>query len=496
MGSIRANRRFYNNPEIGQAFDNLAAAFAPPSGADAAGWARANAKREQAARLAKMFDYANDPNYDQTRADRLGVLGGLYAPTQSFYAVDKADDTTRRGQDVLAASSRYGSDRTYAASTENNVRDNARVVQTNEADNVRALEDRRLQEAGALQRLYAEPVKVGQGERAYLPAQAAAAMSLPEQLNGADKPMSTDEVAAMAMQAMPLGDRQQFVRDKFAPTETQVQGQERRDLRDRGILTDDDLVADVLSAMPVEEVVGAGGRPEFVRRQDAVGRQPAPKQPMVSVSTGEAPDGKLRGKLDESEGKRLSDLQATAVTSSGLRQDLDLMDQLIEQAPQGPLVGRLAAVLPGFSDASAAFQSVVERAAPGLRVEGSGATSDIEFRGMLNSLPQLRNRPEANRLIAGMMRAKADINIRRGDLVTAYQNGDIDASQMRRQLADLNRQSIASPALRDMIDAVGGGVEPMSGAKPTTDAPSPGSIVDGHRFRGGDPADPANWELL
>lgn len=217
---------------------------------------------------------------------------------------------------------------------------------------------------------------------------------------------------------------------------------------------------------------------------------------MVNVNTGEAADGKLRGKLDESEGKRLSDLQASAVTSAGLRQDLGLMDQLIDQAPQGPLVGRLATLFPGVSDAGTAFQSIVERAAPGLRVEGSGATSDIEFRGMLNSLPQLRNRPEANRLIAGMMKAKADINIRRGDLVTAYQNSDIDASQMRRQLADLNRQSIVTPELSAMIEAVGGGAAPMSGTDAGPFAPSPGSIVDGHRFRGGDPADAANWEAL
>lgn len=487
---IRSSK-FYNDPALGAAFENLAGAFAPPSGAEAAGWARAEAEREAASRLKWLFNNPNDP----TSSNRSALIGAQdYSQTPGGFAA--TDATNRRGQDINArttleaneldnATARYGYDVTAQTSRVNN-----------EADNVRALEDRRMQEDGALQRFYAQPVKVGQGERAYLPGGTAAATGLPTQLDGSAAPLTESQELARIISEMPIGDQQGFVRDKFAPTETQVQGQERRDLRERGRLTDDDLVADVLSAMPVEEVVGGNGRPEFVRRQDAIGRQPAPKTPMVNVNTGEAADGKLRGKLDENEGKRLSDIQSTAVTSSGLRQDLDLLDQLIEQAPQGPIVGRLAGVLPGFSNAGAAFQSIVERAAPGLRVEGSGATSDIEFRGMLNSLPQLRNRPEANRLIAGMMRAKAEINIRRGDLVTAYQNGDIDASQMRRQLADLNRQSIASPALRQMIDAVGGGVEPLSGAEPSSDAPSPGSIVDGHRFRGGEPSDPANWELL
>lgn len=101
---IRTNR-FYNDPAIGAAFDNIASMFAPPSGADAAGYATAAAKKAEAERLSEMFNYAHSSDYDQNTADRMGVLGGLYAPTQSYYSVDQGNATARRGQDVSAQTS-------------------------------------------------------------------------------------------------------------------------------------------------------------------------------------------------------------------------------------------------------------------------------------------------------------------------------------------------------------------------------------------------------
>jgi hypothetical protein len=109
--------RYYNDPNIGQAFSNLADIFAPPSGGDLAGYATAAATKEKAARLAELFAYAKDPNYNQTMADRLGVMGGLYAPNQSYYSVDQGNITDRRGQDIGAMTSRL-----------NNQADNARAA--------------------------------------------------------------------------------------------------------------------------------------------------------------------------------------------------------------------------------------------------------------------------------------------------------------------------------------------------------------------------------
>lgn len=118
--AIAANR-MYNDPALGQAFSNLAAAFAPPSGGDLSGYAAAAAKKAEAARLAQLFDYSKSPTFDQTQFDRMGVATGNYAPTQSYYAVDTGAATDRRGQDISAATSRANTTDTVRGSVISNL---------------------------------------------------------------------------------------------------------------------------------------------------------------------------------------------------------------------------------------------------------------------------------------------------------------------------------------------------------------------------------------
>lgn len=118
--AIAANR-MYNDPALGQAFSNLAAAFAPPSGGDLSGYAAAAAKKAEAARLAQLFDYSKSPTFDQTQFDRMGVATGTYAPTQSYYAVDTGAATDRRGQDISAATSRANTTDTVRGSVISNL---------------------------------------------------------------------------------------------------------------------------------------------------------------------------------------------------------------------------------------------------------------------------------------------------------------------------------------------------------------------------------------
>jgi hypothetical protein len=120
-------------------------------------------------------------------------------------------------------------------------------------------------------------------------------------------------------------------------------------------------------------------------------------------------------------------------------------------APQGPLVGRLAQMFPGFSTAGDAFQSVTKRLAPTLRTPGSGSTSDIEYDGMLQSVPRLQNSPGGNQIISQMMRAKSQINIERGEIVAAYQNNQIDDQTARARIRELNRRSIMTPEMKQIL---------------------------------------------
>jgi hypothetical protein len=128
-------------------------------------------------------------------------------------------------------------------------------------------------------------------------------------------------------------------------------------------------------------------------------------------------------------------------------------------APQGPIVGRLAGAFQGVSSAADAFKSIISRVTPSLRVEGSGATSDMEFNAMRDSLPALANSPEANRAITAMMRAKAQINIERAQIVRAFQNSDRSlqaTAAMRAALGELDNRSIMTPELSAILGGLSG----------------------------------------
>ena len=181
------------------------------------------------------------------------------------------------------------------------------------------------------------------------------------------------------------------------------------------------------------------------------------KDPMVQVNTGDTGSGdkELRKALGTKEGERWDALQSAGTVSGSMAQDFQVLDRLMTVAPQSPLTGPFLQMFPGMSTTGAAFQSIVTRIAPSLRTPGSGATSDLEYEGMLNSLPRLQNYPEANQLIAEVMKGKAALNVERSDVITAYQNDEITSKEARSKLAELNKRSILSPKMKALLDAQG-----------------------------------------
>lgn len=188
----------------------------------------------------------------------------------------------------------------------------------------------------------------------------------------------------------------------------------------------------------------------------------------VTINTGDT-SSKLAGKFDEKEGESWAALVDQGAKAASTMNDLTLLDQLGKVAPQGPLPGALQKMFPGVNSAGAAFQSIVKRVAPTMRAVGSGSTSDIEYNGMLESLPALGNYPEANQLISGMMRQKAQLDVQRADIVTRWRNGEMKDGEARSALSTLNRQSIMTPELEALIMAT----KPADQGGPVTPGAAP-----------------------
>ncbi len=209
---VRLNR-FFNDPQLGAAAENLASLFAPPSGADAAGYAAAAAKKEEAGRLAELFAYPKNKAFDQTVFDRMGQAAGQWTPANGYYGVDVGAETARRGQDIDAATS----------------------LTNNQADNQQRF----------LSGLY-QPLNQGQV-----------------------RPAVPDSVASL----FGVSDIGPDAGLAPALSKTEWDAQQAERLRTSGQLSDADILSTITGDIPVEQVVGSDGEPRFARRPDAVGQQ-------------------------------------------------------------------------------------------------------------------------------------------------------------------------------------------------------------------------------
>lgn len=207
----------------------------------------------------------------------------------------------------------------------------------------------------------------------------------------------------------------------------------------------------------------------------------------VTVNTGEGQDGALNKALSTKEGEAWSGYKDSASVSASNAQDFEVLGELLTLAPQGPITGRFADTFKGFSAAGDAANSIIKRIAPTLRAPGSGATSDIEYNGMLQSLPSLAQNPEANAMVLSIMQAKAQINMERGRIVTAYQNEDLTISEARAAMDELNARSIMTPDMKKALLGLG------SDGEVGEPLPEIGQEVDGYIYNGGDPSSPTSW---
>jgi hypothetical protein len=223
-------------------------------------------------------------------------------------------------------------------------------------------------------------------------------------------------------------------------------------------------------------ITKVGGAPQVVIDQSAPGAE-----------------SELRKKLMGKRGEELAAHISAGNVAAGRQSDLSILQELAPLAPSGPVEGRFAEMFPEFNDVAAVRQSVVRRIAPTMRVEGSGSTSDIEFNAMLDSFGSLRNTPEANMAISQAMINKAQFDMQRRNIVQQYSNDQIDLKEMDAQIAALESNFSIPSQVRSILDKYSTKSEASSG---NAGVPEVGTVSDGYRFKGGNPADQNNWEKI
>ena len=210
----------------------------------------------------------------------------------------------------------------------------------------------------------------------------------------------------------------------------------------------------------------AAGLPVGSYQKDSLGRtykigeDPSVK---VEVNTGDNKPNvaeqlkKLAGKEGEIWATYLDAGSKAATTFA----DINSIGQLLELSPTGPAAGRFVQMFGGISTNADAVKAIIARLAPSMRVAGSGSTSDIEVKMMQDSLGSLLYSPEANRLIHTAFKAKLAIDLQRSKIVNAVSNEDITVKDARRQLQELNEQSILSEPLVALLQGQSASATPQ-----------------------------------
>jgi hypothetical protein len=243
------------------------------------------------------------------------------------------------------------------------------------------------------------------------------------------------------------------------------------DMVERGMISPTDAASQLLATpkddrtagiKEYQQAVSQGFKGTFLEYKTALQEAGATK--VIPPGQVNAED-ELRKKLMQKKGEGFSKMLDAGSASASSLTDLNILQQLAPLAPSGPLTGRFSEAFPEFNDVASLRQSIVKRVAPTLRVEGSGATSDLEFNAMLNSLGSLRNTPEANQAIIAVMQEKAKYNMDRAAVIRAYETNKINLEQANNQLAELDGQSRIPAQVQLILDryAVSGEGLPPTG---------------------------------
>lgn len=265
------------------------------------------------------------------------------------------------------------------------------------------------------------------------------------------------------------------------------------DMIDQGMISGKDAAGVMLAKPDATKPTTDIQNYEYYRAQElSEGRTPLPIAAWsIMDEQATVPPGPDSGKFSEESAKFIvkdaGDLASAGQTATRSLRQLDVLEDALANSPGGTItgvqswLGGLGVKTEGLDDIQLA-DAIISQLVPAQRPPGSGTMSNEDLALFKASLPRLMNTPGGNTAIISTMRNIASYDIQMGNIARQLLLQEITPRQAYDAYA-----AIPDP-LADFKAVAGGG-------SPAT-APTQGDIVDGYRFKGGNPALQSNWEAI
>jgi hypothetical protein len=188
-----------------------------------------------------------------------------------------------------------------------------------------------------------------------------------------------------------------------------------------------------------------GDKNQYQRNTATRELKPLNPQPFA-VNIDNKGESKFTEKAGELQAKRYDELAAEAPAAKQMQSDVAMLRDLGEKigtgkiaefkAVIGPYANALGIDVKGLSDIQA-FEAVVNRVAPQMRVKGTGAQSDFELRNFLKQFQSIGNTPEANALIDKTMQGFIQNKMSAAEIGSMALNGEITRKEADKRLREL-----------------------------------------------------------
>lgn len=231
--------------------------------------------------------------------------------------------------------------------------------------------------------------------------------------------------------------------------------------------------------------------------------QKAAGRPTTTINNGDN-SGAFAKKADEEAATRIGGYVSEGANAAQMLGDVQQLADLGKQINTGkgaqvllslgPYAESLGIDIKGLGPEQA-FNSIVSRLAPSMRPTGSGSSSDTDVRMFLQSLPSLGNTQDGNAMISSTLASVQQHKMAAADIASKSlipkEQGGITWQEAESQIRKLPNPYQGFNEYRKTHQAGDAAPAPGPSGK---QAPAVGSEEGGYRFKGGNPADPANWE--